>query len=98
LGVFLEIVLPGSPVWYQFKRIARQRGLWEVQALYRKFYERGYLSWDDEVALTRHFIGATQPVSYEEAAAVRDRVERQVAASGRTVATTLERGGTLPGH
>lgn len=94
-GCFMEIILQGSPVWYKFEALARERGIQEAVTLYDKMATEGWLSWEDEVNLTRLYINHTQRASYEEALAARNQAKAKVDASGSTVGTTIEDGGEL---
>lgn len=93
LGVFMEIILQGSPIWHQFEQEAQSRNLLEAVKLYDKMATLGYLSWEDEVALTRCYIDSTQAVSSGEAESIRDEVVKIVEKSGKTIPTTIEDGG-----
>ncbi|HSR89387.1 MAG TPA: radical SAM protein [Candidatus Udaeobacter sp.] len=94
-GNFVQIILPGSPVFERFKHQATKNKWAEVLALYRKFEEDGYFVWSDQSRLNRLFIEHTQPVSYDRLIQARDKTEKIVAASPHTSGVTIEHGGVF---
>ena len=94
-GNFIQIVLPGSPVFSLFKKLASENGWQEVNNLYNEFEKNGYLSWSEQSRLNEFFIRRTQSVDYEKLVAARDAVELIVAESRYTTGVTIEHGGQL---
>lgn len=93
-GNFLEIILPGSPVWYSFQKFAQDNAIAEAQNLYQFFYENGYLSWPQQEKLTELYIRHTQPVPYEAVVAARDQAQ-EIIKKSPIVGITITEGGTL---
>lgn len=93
-GNFLEIILPGSPVWYDFQKLAQVEGLSEVCQLYEFFERTGYLTWIQQERLTELYIRHTQPVDYEAVVESRDRAKAVIDASS-IIGITIRDGGSL---
>lgn len=94
-GNFVQIILPGSPVFTRFKHQAEQNKWAEVIALYKKFEDDGYFVWSDQSRLNRLFIEHTQPVDYDSLIEARDKTEKIVAESPYTSGVTIEHGGVI---
>lgn len=94
-GCFLEIILPGSPVWYKFKNQAEQEGIQDALRLYDKMYTKGYLDRMDERHLTRLFMqhSPTCGISFEEAEEMERWAVEYINSHCSGTATTIEHGG-----
>lgn len=90
----LEIVLPGSPVWYDFSYTARANGWSDAVRLFEKFEVYGFLSWPDQERLSELYIRYTfLDVTYEDVIAARDAA---IAVAKRyTIAPTFRDGDTF---
>lgn len=73
-GNFLEIILPGSRVWYDLEERARQNGWSEITKLYHFFYCNGYLTWPQQEKMTEYYIRLVQQTDYDEVVAIRNQV------------------------
>lgn len=111
LGIFEQIILPGSPVFRSFEEDAHKYRWAEVEDLYRLFYQQGYLSWEQQVLLNQHYItydqrrrvqsGELEPanaVTFEQVEDAIRRARAEVIADGRVVVTSIEDGGTKGGY
>lgn len=94
-GCFLEIILPGSPVWYKFKTQAEQEGIQEALRLYEKMYTKGYLDRMDERDLTRLFMqhSPSCDITFEEAEEMERWAVEYINTHCSGTATTIEYGG-----
>lgn len=94
-GCFLELILPGSPVWYKFKSQAESENIQEALRLYNKMYTKGYLDRMDEQELTKLFMqhSSNCAISFEEAEEVERWAVEYINSHCRGTATTIEYGG-----
>lgn len=72
-GNFLEIILPGSRVWYDLEDQAKKNSWQEVTGLYKFFYQNGYLTWPQQERMTELYIRLVQRADYDEVVAMRDK-------------------------
>lgn len=94
-GCFLEIILPGSPVWFKFKNQAEQENIQEALRLYEKMYTKGYLDRMDERDLTRLFMQHSSDcdITFEEAEEMERWAVEYIDTHCTGTATTIEYGG-----
>lgn len=81
---YLEIILPGSPVWNRFREQAVQENWKDALAVYASFDQLGYSSYDQECELTRLYINHTQEVSYEDCVRAQSELFKVVEEHGTT--------------
>jgi hypothetical protein len=107
LGIYRQIILPGSALFTTFQEQARAKKWADVEELFSLFYKQGYLNWEQQTHLDRLFIfydqkrrveegslEAGKAVSFEE---VEDAIRKARAAAlkdGRVIVTSIEDGGT----
>lgn len=107
LGIFEQIILPGSPVFKTFRDKAVEKKWADVTKLYELFDSQGYLGWEHQQELNRLFITNDQMDRHQEGLlAPHDKVEYEVVAnaivqaqqnvinSGRIIVTDIEDGGS----
>lgn len=94
-GCFLEIILPGAPVWFKFKNQAEREGIQDALRLYDKMYTKGYLDRMDERDLTRLFMqhSPTCSISFDEAEEVERWAREYIDSHCSGTATSIEHGG-----
>ncbi|OGD60989.1 hypothetical protein A3A71_02005 [Candidatus Berkelbacteria bacterium RIFCSPLOWO2_01_FULL_50_28] len=94
-GNFIEIVLPGSQDWSDFRKLAYQNGLTDVQDLYRSFETNGCLTLDEQDKLNELRIRHTQPqVAYEQVLEAA-RLAEEAALQSLAYSTTIRHGDKL---
>lgn len=90
-GVYLLILLPGSPIFDEFEKTANAEGINEALDLYAKFRSEGFFSWDDQYRLSEIYMRHTQrEVAYEDILAVRDQAVEIARRSPHTITYTYD--------
>ncbi len=74
LGIFEQIILPGSPVFTMFEYDARALNWSDVISMYDLFREQGYLSWEQQSRLNALFIHYDQKARFESGKLTRDQM------------------------
>jgi radical SAM superfamily enzyme YgiQ (UPF0313 family) len=86
---YMEIILPGSPIWKRFERIARATSMQRALQLFEHFYVDGWHSPEDEEELTKEYVVMDQATRVAED---RERVSYdEIRAAQREALTIAER-------